>query len=88
MNVIQQVRNHELIVGDGMSTKISKDETVGSNYHNLPNRNGQFLLDLVRKKDIKLRAFAYPNNHEAQLNYVLIKKEEKQQFRLSIQRDL
>ena len=40
MNVIQQVRNHELIVGDGMSTKISKDETVGSNYHNLPNRNG------------------------------------------------
>ena len=40
MNAIQQVRNHELIVGDGMNTKISKDETVGSNYHNLTNKNG------------------------------------------------
>ena len=34
MNVIQQVRNHALIADDGKSTKISKDEPVGKNYHN------------------------------------------------------
>ena len=89
-NLIRQIPKHNtIIVGGDMNAKIGKSDCKGSNFHQITNRNGDFLLDLIKECDMidlsthfhkrngKLWTFTYPNGERAQLDHILINKKWK-----------
>ena len=89
-NLIRQIPKHNIkIVGGDMNAKIGSSDCKGYSYHETTNRNGEFLLDLIRecemidlstnfrKRKGKLWTFTYPNGVRAQLDHILINKKWK-----------
>ena len=69
--------------------QVGKSECKGSSYHEVTNRNGEYLLNLMRECEVldlstifckrqgKLWTFTYPNGGRAQLDHVLINRKWK-----------
>ena len=67
-----------------MNAKIGKSDCEGSHFHELTNRNGQLLIDMMnecdliglstkyRKRKGKLWSFTYPDGTKAQLDHILL----------------
>ena len=50
ISIIYQVpKHHVLVVGGDMNAKLGKGDVVRNGYHDVTNRNGQFMLDLIKE---------------------------------------
>ena len=87
MNVVHHVPKHNvLVIGGDMNAKIGNDVARVNSFHNTSNRNGEFMLDLIKECDLtnlstsfcirngKLWTHKYPNGIKAQLDHMLINR--------------
>lgn len=87
MSVVHHVPKHNvLVIGGDMNAKIDNDVARVNSFHNSSNRNGEFMLDLMKECDLtnlttsfckrkgKLWTHKYPNGIKAQLDHMLINR--------------
>lgn len=89
-SLIRQIPKHnvKIIAGD-MNVKIGSDKCEAFSFHEITNRNGEFILELIsdcslinlnirfHKKKGKQWPVTYPNGGQAQLDHILIDRKWK-----------
>ena len=84
-SLVRQVPKHNILIIRGdFNAKVGKEEGFPFAYHKTTNRNGYYLTNLLnentltclntrfQKSQSKTRTFTYPNEHKAQLDYIII----------------
>ena len=55
-NLIREIPKHNVkIIGGDMNAKIGKSDCKGSHFHELTNRNGQLLIDMMNECDLSTK---------------------------------
>ena len=84
-SLIRQVPKHNvLIIGGDFNAKVGRTDGFTFAYHETTNRNRQYLTDLPHENNLtclntrfqktsnKTWSYTYPNEHKAQLDYIII----------------